>query len=382
MELWDLYDENRCYLNRTHSREALMVTGEYHIVVEVWTANSRGEILLTLRHPNKKDYPNTWENTGGSALTGESSREAAVRELKEETGIAALESELTLLGTKKEETAFVDIYIVHKDIPVESLTMQEGETVEAQWVSLKRLDEIISEGLLALPVVERLKPIREEFEKHVLMNKRFKAICFDMDGTLIRNTNSVEFLCRLNNRHQEAKEIEEKEDLGELSWIEADHRKAKLLEGLEVSRIKDNFDKYIKVIHNLDMVLRKLRDTGFKVILVTAGLVQVAEEFSAVHPFDKVYGSNYEVIEGKFTGRIIKHLGDKGKLSSVIDFCEFCKISIDEVISIGDSASDLEVFKHSGKSIAINYSKKLVGKADAYIETENLEEILKFIITD
>ena len=129
---------------------------------------NNGEILLTLRHPMKKEYPDVWENTAGSTLAGESSRECAVRELKEETGLEVLESELTLLGIKKEKTAFVDTYLVYKDISIESLTMQEGETVEAKWVSLEKLDDMISEGLLALPVVERLKPIRKEFDKYVL----------------------------------------------------------------------------------------------------------------------------------------------------------------------------------------------------------------------
>jgi len=39
-----------------------------------------------LRHPNKKEYSNYWENTGGSVLSGETSKVGAIRELFEETG--------------------------------------------------------------------------------------------------------------------------------------------------------------------------------------------------------------------------------------------------------------------------------------------------------
>lgn len=212
------------------------------------------------------------------------------------------------------------------------------------------------------------------------MNSKFKVICFDMDGTLIRNMNSVEYLCQLCGRGQEIKVIEELENKDEISWIEADYKKAELFKGLELLRIKENFEQYIKVIDNLRFVLDELRVNGLMIILVTAGPIQVAEVLSEYYSFDAVYGSTYEVIDDKFTGRIVKHLGDSGKLERLNDFCTINKISLDEVISIGDSASDLQVFEKSGKSIAINYSEKLIGKADEYIMTEDIKDILQFIM--
>ena len=164
MEEWDLFDEKRQSLNKTHNRQDKMIIGEYHIVVDIWTVNINNEILLTLRHPDKKDYPNLWENTGGSALAGETSKVGAIRELYEETGIIANENELVFLGTKKQKTAFVDTYLVRKNYKISELTMQEGETVGAQWVTLDKLDEMIESGAIALPVAERLAPLRKIFE--------------------------------------------------------------------------------------------------------------------------------------------------------------------------------------------------------------------------
>ncbi|MFL0196265.1 NUDIX domain-containing protein [Clostridium sp. WILCCON 0269] len=164
MEKWDLFDETRQPLNKIHNRQDKMIIGEYHIVVGIWTINNHNEVLLTLRHPDKKEYPNFWENTCGSTLVGETSKAGAIRELFEETGIMANEDELLFLGTKKEETAFVDTYIIRKDIKISELTMQEGETVKAQWVTLDKLDEMIKLGIIALPVAERLAPLRKIFE--------------------------------------------------------------------------------------------------------------------------------------------------------------------------------------------------------------------------
>lgn len=80
MELWDLFDENRRFLYKQHNRQEPLAPGHYHVVVVVCVVNSKEEILVTLRHPAKETYANCWENTGGSVLAGETSRQGAVRE--------------------------------------------------------------------------------------------------------------------------------------------------------------------------------------------------------------------------------------------------------------------------------------------------------------
>lgn len=168
MEKWDLFNEKREPINKLHNRQEPLQKGEYHIVVGIWTVNSQNEILLTLRHPDKLDYPNCWENTGGCVLAGETSRQGAKRELFEETGISIDEDELFLLGTERGENAFGDTYIVRKDVDLSNLTMQEGETVEAKWVTLEQLDEMIASGVFVKPLGEKLETMREAFERYLL----------------------------------------------------------------------------------------------------------------------------------------------------------------------------------------------------------------------
>lgn len=164
LELWDLYDAQRRPLGRTHRRGEPMPAGEYHVVVAVWTVNGRGEALLTLRDPKKESYPGMWENTAGSAVAGEGSAEGAARELREETGILVPPGELTLLGTRRERSAFADTYIVRRDVPREELRLLPGETVDARWVTLPLLDAMMTRGLVAAPVCARLAAVRDAFE--------------------------------------------------------------------------------------------------------------------------------------------------------------------------------------------------------------------------
>ncbi|AKI97343.1 HAD family hydrolase [Kosmotoga pacifica] len=210
------------------------------------------------------------------------------------------------------------------------------------------------------------------------MKGSFELVCFDMDGTLIRNTNSVRYLCCLNGKENEVIEIENRENRKEISWIDADYLKAKLLRGLELKYVKEEFDKRIELISGIGHVMKYLKGKNVKTILVTSGPVQVASILGEKYGFDGVFGSDYEIENGCFTGKIINHLGTVGKLRCLLSFCKERGIDLQKCVAIGDSDSDIEIFEECGKSIAINYSDTLLGRADVYIRTEDLRDILKY----
>ena len=113
MELWDVYDARRQLTGRTHRRGVPMQPGDYHLIVFVWIFNSAGQLLLTKRSPEKESYPNLWETTGGAVIAGETSREAIVRELREETGLSAerMTCLTTLLTTPGFCTEKIAVYL-------------------------------------------------------------------------------------------------------------------------------------------------------------------------------------------------------------------------------------------------------------------------------
>ena len=165
-ELWDLLDEDGMPIGATHVRGEAMPHGAYHRVVEVFTLNAKGELLVTKRSPEKKPYPNMWEITGGAVVAGEDSLDAARRELREETGIQAGTGELELLLTHRSGSAFIDIYLARKDVPAQELIMQQGETVAGKWVAFSEFERMIGDGLVPPPVCRRYAVV-----KTILMNK-------------------------------------------------------------------------------------------------------------------------------------------------------------------------------------------------------------------
>ena len=150
-ELWDLYDIDRNPLGRTHERGLPIRQGEYHIVVQVCVLDVYGRLLMTQRHPDKIDG-SMWEVTAGSALAGEDSVTGAMRELREETGLAVEKEQLKPFFTRTGHDYFFDSYIVRLDAPGEeiSLTMQEGETVDFIWADYETQERMEKDGLLVL----------------------------------------------------------------------------------------------------------------------------------------------------------------------------------------------------------------------------------------
>jgi len=167
MELWDLLDKNRNPLGITHprGRQYPMPPHTYHTVVTVFTVGADNRILLTLRAPTKGMYPDYWEFTGGSGVTGEDSLTSARRELLEETGIDYPPEELILLDTLREPSAFMDCYLCRLDKAGEdvAVTLQEGETVDFKWVTFCELETMIHKGLIPPPCAMRYGFVKAKF---------------------------------------------------------------------------------------------------------------------------------------------------------------------------------------------------------------------------
>lgn len=158
MELNDIYDKDRVRTGRLHRRGTPWRKGDYGLVVCVWVYNGKGELLLTRRAP-EKSFSGTWENSGGAAKAGEDSLQAITRELLEETGICAQSGEFKLLESARDRCCHYDFYTLQRDIPIEQVVLQPGETDGAQWATFEKVHTMIDEGKIC-------KIIAKQFIKH------------------------------------------------------------------------------------------------------------------------------------------------------------------------------------------------------------------------
>ncbi|ELK46056.1 NUDIX domain-containing protein [Halobacillus sp. BAB-2008] len=149
VELWDIHDQKRRKTGQTVERGRPMAAGEYHIVVHVWIKNSRGEVFVTKRAP-EKHFGGYWEGTGGSVTAGEDSYTGALREVKEEIGIDLQDASGSLEKSvcRAEFQDFMDVWVFQHDFKEEAVVLQQGEVREGRWVTRQELEAMVGENRL------------------------------------------------------------------------------------------------------------------------------------------------------------------------------------------------------------------------------------------
>ena len=145
-EFWDIYDAERRLTGKLHRRGDTLPEGEYHLVVHIWVRNSAGDFLITKRADDKEPFPGKWECTGGSALAGENSEAAALRETREETGIDHSGSSRRCILPYRKSDWFGDVWLFQADFPLERVKLQKGETTAVRWASKSMILSMIEEN--------------------------------------------------------------------------------------------------------------------------------------------------------------------------------------------------------------------------------------------
>lgn len=123
--------------NRAHMETIL------HRAGIVFLVRSDGKVLLQHRSPFKQIFPNRFDSSCSYHVTfGESYEEAAVRELREETGIS---SPVVLLGKfshhDEPENQIVAVFVCRSDAAV---TIDRAEAIDARFYAKEEVDRIVA----------------------------------------------------------------------------------------------------------------------------------------------------------------------------------------------------------------------------------------------
>lgn len=165
-ELIDVYNSKKERTGKVVERKrgAFLEKGEYIIAVVCWIINSDGKILLTQRKLDKHNG-GLWEPTAGLVVSGESSLHGIIREVDEEIGININKSEIKLIKEIVEErpdvSFFRDIYLIRKNIDLNSIKYKDGEVVNAKYVTIDEFKFM----LFNKEILEQLKYFVDLYEE-------------------------------------------------------------------------------------------------------------------------------------------------------------------------------------------------------------------------
>lgn len=146
MELIDVLNTAGQPTGQSKTRREIHRDGDLHLAIEICLINDKNQILIQKRSAIKDSHPNLWEiSCSGHVDAGETSIQAALRELQEELGITTTQSDLTFIQrffepsiTQKNyiNNEFKDLYLLYSNKPISEFSFPEAEISALRWVDL------------------------------------------------------------------------------------------------------------------------------------------------------------------------------------------------------------------------------------------------------
>jgi isopentenyldiphosphate isomerase len=124
--------------------------GDWHLSVHIWIRGSDGRLLIQRRSRVKENNPGLWDvSVAGHVSAGESAITSALREVQEEIGLLLSPRELRHLARLREtailhdgryiDNEYHDVFVVDRDVELETLTLQPGEVDAVAWIDPRDL---------------------------------------------------------------------------------------------------------------------------------------------------------------------------------------------------------------------------------------------------
>lgn len=155
-EIFDLVDEQGQVIGRATRRECHSDPRLLHQAVHVFVFNSEGAIFLQRRSRHKKIQPGRWDTSvGGHVAPGEPPLEAALREMKEELGITAVQPELLhqYIWRSPVESELVRTYRCEHEGP---FRLHPGEIGEGRFCTIEEIARMAKDDQLTPNLVHEL----------------------------------------------------------------------------------------------------------------------------------------------------------------------------------------------------------------------------------
>lgn len=207
--------------------------------------------------------------------------------------------------------------------------------------------------------------------------ERHQLVIFDLDGTLTQERSIWEYIHKqLGKWYGFAEEYQNQFLAGNISYEEFCERDAEAWKGMKVEELLE-IVKTVPFHPGVDELLSSLKQKGLKLSMVSSGLSLLTNWVHQKYGFDYSVSNDLLHENGVLTGKVKIQVYFDKKAEWVKKILRQFKMRPEEVIAIGDSRGDIDMFQMVGFSIAFNSScKKLDQIANISIQSQNLADII------
>jgi phosphoserine phosphatase len=203
-------------------------------------------------------------------------------------------------------------------------------------------------------------------------------VVFDLDGTLLYGTTVSLLLAEWLGQAAEITELERAFHAHEISNRVVADTSAGWLAGkstAEAWRVLTNGHW----IDGMAETFRALDAAGVSLLLGTITWSFAAEMLRDRYGFAAVSGTEMQVSNGVLSGTVSRHFDEHDKARFVEEWCAQNRFSMSQVAAIGDSRSDVPLFRRAGMSIALNATPDARAVAAHVLDTEDLRDVLALL---
>ena len=209
------------------------------------------------------------------------------------------------------------------------------------------------------------------------MNK-FKLACFDVDGTLVDGISWLLLTEGLGCSSQEHIKIFYRAKKEEISFFKGERMLTKMYQesGNATQKfIRELFSK-VKPRPEAEEIISYLKEKGYKIYLISGAIDIYVEEIAKKLIVDGFYANSSLKFGKDGVLKKIYYKDNQGeiKVKQLNELVKKLGINLDEVVFIGDSENDIEVFKEIKHGIAVNSSSEEL-RSIAWKDIDSLEQI-------
>lgn len=183
-------------------------------------------------------------------------------------------------------------------------------------------------------------------------------------------------LAALVGKAAEVAEITRQGIDGHIVWERGFAMRAKLLAGLRQSEVL-RAARNLRPIPGAISFVRRLKEAGAKVALITGGPREVAESAMAMFDADAVYANEFIYEDGVFTGEVLLRVNPQRKGEIVRQLAAKWNAARHEIVALGDGRMDVPLFSEADIRFGINSNGKL--RDHVHLETTDYGEAERWL---